>query len=307
LTRVDRAPARKGILIPDLDYGTGDRAVTELKLRLLESALHIHARNVIAVTTLSPWVLLDAAAQSPELEERWRKVLSTFTVRDVHPPEAAPLVLVRNEGRVVVAQEKLRAGTTGALARIVNGSPEHAAMLLEQETASQGPFLSKLGEELMRHHLRGREEIYDEVGERAAMYYANVWATCTREEKCVLHHIAADGFANPNDRRTIRRLLARGLVRRDPNFKLMNETFRRFVVADERRGEVREGADVRESAWDKIQKPLFVVLVVAGSFFFFTQRELFDASFAVVSGIVAGVPTVMRFVGVITQRDSATA
>jgi hypothetical protein len=195
-----------------------------------------------------------------------------------------------------------------AVRRLVNGSPEHAHALIERETQHGHDFLRRLGEEL-RDQIRGREEIYDEIGERAAMYYASLWATCTNDEKAVLMHIAADGFANSKDRHTIRRLLARGLLRREPNFKVMNETFRRFVVADARRREVRliQESDTGESTWDKIQKPLVLSLAVGAGFFFFTQRELFDASFAVVSGVAGGIPAVLRVVGIFSAPRDAIA
>jgi hypothetical protein len=316
LTRVDHEPAGKGILIPDFDRAISDPQSMALKLRLLESAISVHTRTVVAITTISPWVLIDLV-EGTELAERWRALLGTFNVRI---EEATPAALALREGRGDEL-ERINAQTPVAMGqffdglidpvvmqRLVNGSPEHAHALILRETAHGGDFLRRLGCEL-RDKIRGREEIYDEIGERASMYYTSLWTTCTFEEKAVLLHIAADGFANSKDRYTIRRLLARGLIRRAPNFKVMNETFRRFVVADARRREVMafEKSDPRESTWDKIQKPLMIGLIVGGGFFFFTQRELFDASFAVVSGVAGGIPAILRLVGVLTSPREAIA
>jgi hypothetical protein len=313
LTRVDREPAGKGILIPDFDRGTGDKKWMELKLRLLESLISVHTRSVVAITTLSPWVLLDAVAADRETAPRWLSLLSTFTTRVEDSREPAPALERRSEPAEADANLPVKRGYRAALditpmRRFVNGSPEHAHALIARETEHGHDFLRRLGEEL-RDRIRGREEIYDEIGERAAMYYASLWATCTNEEKAVLMHVAADGFANSKDRHTIRRLLARGLLRREPNFKVMNETFRRFVIADARRAEVRliEQSDAGESAWDKIQKPLMVSLAVGAGFFFFTQRELFDTSFAVVSGVAGGIPAVLRLVGYFNAPREAMA
>jgi hypothetical protein len=303
LTRVDREPAGKGVLIPDFDLGTGDAAFMELKLRLLESAIRVHTRPVVAITLLSPWVLMDAVSRQPELAERWRTLLSTFNVR-LEEEAPAPVAAADVQPAPVSAVVPIR----GRLRRVFNGSPEHAYALLERETAEGGAFLQQLGVEL-RDKIRGREEIYDEISERASMYYASLWATCTNAEKTVLSFIAADGFANCKDRHVIRRLLARGLIRRAPNFKVMNETFRRFVVAEAQTREVATycRAEVPESTWDKIQKPLMVGLILGGGFFCFTQRELFDASFAVVGGIAGGIPAVLRLVGIFTAPREVMA
>jgi hypothetical protein len=307
LTRVDREPAGKGILITDFDRGTGNAAFMELKLRLLESAIQVHTRTVVAITRLSPWVLMDAVARQPELGARWKALLATFTVRI---EDAAPAPLLDHPEQRIEAPAASGAVVLvkRAFHRMVNGSPEHAHALIDSETANGGAFLRQLGDDL-RDRIRGREEIYDEIGERASMYYASLWATCTSAEKTVLSFIAGDGFANCKDRHTIRRLLARGLIRRDPNFKVMNETFRRFVIADAQKKEVAAYCleEVPQSAWDKIQKPLMVGLVLGAGFFFFTQRELFDASFAVVTGVAGGIPAVLRLVGIFTAPREAIA
>ena len=53
--------------------------------------------------------------------------------------------------------------------------------------------------------VRGQEEIYDELSERASAYYASIWASCSRQEKVVLFNVATDGFVNTKDRAVLRR------------------------------------------------------------------------------------------------------
>lgn len=294
ITRIDSEAPGKGILIRDFGLRAGDAQLMKLKLRLLERAA---PRNVIAITTVSPWALLDTVSRTADAE-RWRAALSTFRIRVIEPPMRRPPEL-----------ENARWETAVARIAQINGSRAQALAIIARETESGGDFLRQLRAELTQYDLRGREEIYDEIGERAAAYYAGLWATCTNEEKAVLVHISADGFGNSKDRHTIRRLLARGLVRRAPNFEVMNETFRRFVLADPRHREVKAFVqnELPESAWDKIQKPLMISLVVGGGLFFFTQRELFDASFAVISGVAGGIPAVLKIVGIFTAPRDAIA
>ena len=353
LTRVDHEPPGVGLLVPDFDYRPASAEMTAVKLQLLEAAAGQHNRNVVAVTTVSPWVLFDHFAATPDAV-RWRAVLKSYSTRiDSEPPADAPAferrrydhedalipaikhlwrevkkktsrVLGRHRIRtvwaavksptalwktlrttVIVVQRPLfRAVAKIALSETVNGSASHARALIQRETSSGGPFMQQLGEELVAKVgvLYGEEELYDEIGERASAYYATLWSSCSQEEKIVLLHIAADGFANARDRVVIRRLLARDVVRRAPNFMLMNETFRRFVIAPARRREVAQfDTNIPESAWDRVRLPLLVSLLGAAVFFFVTQRELFDASLAVVTGLAGGIPAVLRLVGFLVE------
>jgi hypothetical protein len=365
MTRVDLEPPGKGILIPDFDHRSGSLAFSEIKLRLIESALGPHSRNVVAVTKVSPWVLLDLVAADPAIAARWSAVLATFTVRMDEEPAPEPPVPVaythedaviptvkhmwrelKRKTRRILSRAQIHslweaiksprallmtARTTLAIVRrpidhavrrlafseLVNGSKEHAEALIVRETAAGGDFLRQLGVELQRYAngdpsmqyvLRGEGELYDEIGERASAYYTSLWNACSTDEKIVLMHIAADGFANAKDRRVVRRLLAQRLIRRTPNFRMMNETFRRFVLADVRRQEVaRFGTEIPVSAWDQVRRPLGFTLAAAAIFVFATQRDLFDASIAIVTGLAGGIPALLRVVGFFVEPRAAMA
>ena len=356
--RVDHEAPGRGILIPDFDHRAGDAEFTQLKLRLLESAIRVHTRNVVAVTTISPWVLIDEVSSSAFALERWKAVLGCFTVRfdgpvvqqptsfkKIYNPDDAviptlkrtwrklkhrmrsilskhnlqswwaflrsPRVVLQagvETGRIVVTRPIGSAVRRLAFSELMNGSDEHAKALIARETAAGGDFLARLADELTARGIRGEQELYDEISDRASAYYATLWAACTREEKIVLMHIARDGFGNEKDRHTLRRLLSRQLVRRQPHFRIMNETFRRFVLAEPRRQEVALlDTEIPMSAWDRVQKPLVVTVVGVAVFFFVTQRELFDASLAVISGLAGGIPALIRVVGFVMEPRSVAA
>ena len=78
-----------------------------------------------------------------------------------------------------------------------------------------------------------REQAFDEIEERAAQCYRNIWTSCSEDEKVVLSHIAQHGLANASVRTVVRRLLGRRLLHKDPALRPMNETFRRFVLSKE--------------------------------------------------------------------------
>jgi hypothetical protein len=130
-----------------------------------------------------------------------------------------------------------------------------------------------------------------------------VWSTCSDDDKLVLVHVAQQGLANAASRRVVRRLLMRGLLFKDPGLRVMNETFKRFVLGPQCRAEVRcfEG-EAEPSTWDRLRMPLALGAASAGAFLFVTQREVFDSTLTTVAGITAAVPTVIRLASLVMDR-----
>ena len=141
------------------------------------------------------------------------------------------------------------------------------------------------------------------MADRADAWYARIWRSCSDDEKLVLSEIAAEGFVNYKSRRTVRRLMARGLAVKDPSFRLMNQTFRRFVLSAPCQHDIRaiEGA-VDPSPWDRFRAPFLALLVVASLFFVLTQQELFTATITTLTTVLAGVPVLVRVVTLLAGK-----
>jgi hypothetical protein len=148
-----------------------------------------------------------------------------------------------------------------------------------------------------------RDQILDEIEERASGYYRRLWNACSDDEKLVIGHVAQQGLANAASRRVVRRLLTRGLLSKDPALRLMNETFTRFVLSRTCRADVAllEG-EAEPSTWDRLRAPLAFAAVSAGVFLFMTQREMFDSTLTTVAGVTAAVPTVFRLASLVMDR-----
>jgi hypothetical protein len=148
------------------------------------------------------------------------------------------------------------------------------------------------------------EEILDEIAERSATFYQGIWQACTPDEKVILTHVAQDGLANLSSRRLVRRLLGRGLLRKDPRLRVMNETFRRFLAAENCRGEcVKLEGKSAPSSWDRLRVPLTAAVTVTAAFLFVTQKELFDATVTMATAMTASLPVLFRAIGFMTVRD----
>jgi hypothetical protein len=98
------------------------------------------------------------------------------------------------------------------------------------------PLGAQLARDIRSETIHSDDTIASEILERADPYYRLVWRECSGEQKFVLSQLAEDGLLNPMNSRAIGHLMRRGFIVRDPQFRIMNESFRRFLrsaVTDE--------------------------------------------------------------------------
>lgn len=290
---------RRVILVEGFEERIWDRDFNKKKLDFLESLVAMRDRTVIVISSVSPSPLLsedgrDGHSQplSSATARRWRQLLSSFTIfeEDLRmKPEDVKRHMTSTLEVVLESNQSQDEATAGTDARKINSK-------ILREEAVNNPHLTAIAWDLddkVRH--LSREQILEEFGERAERYYQALWESCSPEEELVLEHLAEEGLVNEKSRRLIRRLMARGLVRRTPHFRLMNETFRRFVISSARRNEVLGLEKQAEpSAWDKLRGPFFFGLAASITFFFVTQEALLDGVLASLTGLTAGLPAVVK-------------
>jgi hypothetical protein len=184
--------------------------------------------------------------------------------------------------------------------------------LLHSEGSSH-PHVRRVCDEIARSEaVRSGEftrgQAFDEIAERTHQCYRSIWASCSDDEKVVLGHVAEHGLANAAVRGVVRRLLGRGLLRKDPSLRLMNETFRCFVLSKDcwQQVAVLEIAG-GPSTWDRLRTPLAVGVVGAGVFLFTTQKELYNAILGVTTAAAVSVPALVRAVGMLAGRNAGDA
>ena len=142
------------------------------------------------------------------------------------------------------------------------------------------------------------DQVLDEIGERAEEYYGALWRTCSPQEQLVLMQLAQTGLVNGKARKHVRRLLARGQLQRDPQLRIMNETFRRFILAQSATSTLATELehDLAGDAWRRFRAPFFGAVAIVLLFFFITQRQMFDSTIALVTGLAASLPAFVRMV-----------
>ena len=288
LERLDSSEAGRNVRILDFEYGINDGAINEKKLQWLERLLVLPDRTVIVVSAVSAAYIKTTPPPPQVLRaavlwyyDRWRAMLQRF---------------------VWVTAEELQL-RNDALQRPANESKPQT--WLERETAYNS-FLLRLRSELTKH--ADPDSLLDEIAERAETYYAGLWASCHDDEKLVLYHLAHNGLVNARNRRVLRRLIARGFVRRDPNLQLFSETFRRYVVAAARREDlVNRTRELQgASTWDALRVPFFVIIVAFLLLLVTTQKDLMTTTTALATALTTGIPMVMKLIGAFTERRMET-
>ena len=142
--------------------------------------------------------------------------------------------------------------------------------------------------------------------ERARPIYLRIWRGCTEDERIVLEHVAVNGLANCGSRHIVRGLLMRGLLRKDPELRLMDRSFTNFVLATERRLEVNRLEVVAEPGlWNHLRAPLGVGATAMVIFLMTTQREMFDSTVTVAAGVTTALPTLLRLTSIFASLGLA--
>jgi hypothetical protein len=273
LLQIDRADEGKNVRIFDFDHDAANAGLSMKKLMFLERLLALPNRTVIVASAVTPAAFL-ALITNADLKKRWTAVLDSF------------VWVTESQLQPVPADEDPH-------------EPRDTAEWLRRET-SWGGFLERLRGELSPDS--EREQLKDEILERASTYYAGLWSSCSAAEKILLHQLAREGLVNGKDRKSVRRLLARGFVRRRPNLRLFNDTFRLYVLAAAKREHVPVDTQEGPSAWDTIRVPLFVVFISVVIMILATQKDMLNLATGLVAALTTGVPAIVRLFGFLTER-----
>ncbi len=278
------------------------------KLIFLEQLIYTHKRKVLIVSTVDPLFYFSSrgpgdhhqdltepqAHQSRPVRniDRWTRVLSSFAKLDFDT-EADPGFF---------GTEKEFADSLTEFKKRISGNGTKAAQELVhlfQKECNLTPRLRAIGKQVAFDLRPGAEmtseELILEILARADAYYRAEWAACSEEEKLVLIQLAQEGLVNPKAKTTVWRLMTKGLVMRDPVFRIMNQSFGRFVSSAVPPDTIKKWEQEDAHApWDTI---LLTVALGVAAFLFITQQAFFETWMAYLTGLGAAVPALVRVLG----------
>jgi hypothetical protein len=171
--------------------------------------------------------------------------------------------------------------------------------------AALWPIGAQLANDIKTENIHSEETITSEVLERADGYYRLVWKECSDDQKFALVQLAGDGLLNPTNGRAIRQLVRKGLITTDPQFRLMNESFRRFLQSATSAGLKQEWLrESRRSGWGKVHGAFFTTMILLGAFLLTTQNALWQSSAAYVTTALGAFGTLVKLFN--TYRSGGT-
>jgi hypothetical protein len=310
------------IAIDHFDYQMEDAQLNRDRIRLLEELL-VSNKTVVLVSTvdLTSYRLKTEAEENgvekvkaetsaekkqssltPNNGDHWTEVLSSFTkhyLEDTRDPRAFLKGISQMQEKTALPAATSAKHRLSALFKVV------------QDECKGRAHLQEIGEELIsrrefKEAALSPQELGYQILDQARAYYNAIWATCSKDEKLTLLYLAHDRFLSWSNLQ-IRQLLKRGLIVRDPCLRLMNDSFRRFVI--DKAGARPEGVDAwkeegARSHWSQLKGPLLLGLISVAVLLFTTQPEVFNSSIVFVSAVTAGIPGIFKLFDLMQGKPS---
>jgi hypothetical protein len=290
------------VAIDHFDHDVDQPDANGEKLRLIETLMLVRKKTVYLLTAVDPVYYLASgypqtmvaegkpASEAMLLLDRWSAILSRF--------------------EKVIVEDRSQAPFAAAIHRLRGRGiwRRHAAALdCLRDECDRTPHLRHLGRRLLREqkHREGLtpDAIIDLIADRAGAYYRALWTTCSKQERLALFQLAADGWVNPKNKDAIQELDRRGLITSQRGFRIMNETFRRFVSASTYPNEVADWeTQERQSTWRALKLSLGIAGLLGGVWLFYAQQEFFDSSLAYIGGSITAATTLLKLVTDMRQK-----
>ena len=285
--------------VDHLDHRLEEPAFRGQTVAFLEELIYRRNRKVRIAADRDPLACIrdtplpDPQAASNEID-RWTRVLQSF----------------RKESSGIgdeLSPERIKAMKIHARDRLGSDSPAPRAVL---EECRRSPQLMRIAEDVVTWmnpaEAATAEDARREFGAAAEPYYQALWQACTVDERLALRQLAEEGLVNPRNQAVVRQLIRSGLVVRDPVLRVMNETFRRFILQAATPDEVSawERASVHVP-WASIETALVTLVAGLAGLLVVTQEQLLGAWIGFVPTLAPAMPTVWKFLAS-AQRGAKT-
>jgi hypothetical protein len=322
------------IVLDNFDYGMDDTFHTKHKLDLLE-ALRREKRTTIALSTVETNRFLsvngkngntngqsngngnghtndEAKAEtngaktgangviaSPAFADRWPDALSSFLKEE--PNDLGNARSFCSD----LADIKDRLLERGDLNR---QAVESMFALIENECLPR-TYLQNVGKALANQTVNvnvSTTTLLKQILNNARPYYAAIWDDCSGEEKLTLTRLARCGLLSPKDPDT-EGLLMKGLIVRDPAIRIMNESFRLFILsmhADDDLAKCEKQAKGR-SNWEVLKAPFTIGLISVAAFLLLTQRDLYNSAVPLIGSLAAALPSALKLLSLLRPGAKA--
>ncbi|MEP7002270.1 MAG: hypothetical protein ABI969_17405, partial [bacterium] len=294
-------PENGVLAIDHLDYRMDDAPFRDLMLPVLENLVYTRQYTVWIATSLQPVELLRS---DPPVEnaDRWMRLLGTFRTQmvDVAGQISGPGA-VEEESHVMTE-------AWNALSVECSQANSTSGKDLREESMCS-PRLRLMAADLTRALPKNpppsHEDILFEFGVAAESYYRALFGACSMDQKLALYQLSDSGGVNPRNATVLAQLLRNGLLRRDPNFRVMNETFRRFVAREmpHDKAVAWEHEGVR-LPWGSISTMMLTVAVLPIGLMLLTQQQLVGVWVGALPTLAPVLPGVAKLISSVGAKKA---
>ena len=124
----------------------------------------------------------------------------------------------------------------------------------------------------------------------------------------MLIQLAEEGFVNPKQAEVVQRLARRGLVAVKPQYRIINESFKRFVRAAEPPERVADWERPSgKMSWSKVGTPLYALGAMIVAVLLFAEQEFFTKILAFATGGVATLGSLRNIYASMTSSAGAAS
>ena len=289
------------VVLDNLDFNMGDKSINEKKLKTLEDFVYKVGCRVVLVSSVDPVFFLsdvDSASTTvpsqagSEILARWISVMSSFQLASI---EDSARTLFND-----LLQKKDAESVSQELLCWLNEECRHTTYL-----RSVGSLLFRKH----RHDTRFDRTILDnELSERTRSYYPLLWSTLSPGERLILFQLANDGWANNMNEPAIRQLLTKELIRCNPMFQVMNESFRLFIRNTQDQRQILEWEQQsKQSSWSSLKIALLAAAIGLGAWLFYAQKDLFQGVIGYILSLGAAVAAIANILGGLKGRAGSSA
>jgi hypothetical protein len=169
---------------------------------------------------------------------------------------------------------------------------------IDYELATSSDFFSPKRSPLLRKILtesNTKREALLRLSEAMQDYYQTLWQQCSQEERFVLVQLIEEAVANPKQANVVRALMRRGIIRRDPALRTMNESFAQWIT-DTHTPENLETWEASSDgvSWSQLRWVFVSILLMIFAFLWFTQRHVVESGLAFLSVAGIAIPSLLK-------------
>lgn len=169
---------------------------------------------------------------------------------------------------------------------------------INHELATSSDLFSPKRSQLVRTILTGsitKREALLQLSEAMHDYYQTLWKQCSEEEHFVLVQLIEEAVVNPKQANVVRTLMRRGIIRRDPALRTMNESFAQWIADTHMPENLEKWEESSEGAnWSQLRWVFVSALILIFAFLWFTQRHVVESGLAFLSIAGIAIPSLLK-------------